>query len=231
MTLPRSSFAQAAPGRGLGLGAFFMGVAVAMVLAGPVAWVPLAWAQSSETSDAAAETAPAPEHQAEFPDGTPSREERLALAPVPDSMGIYAREGADTRIELYPCEDNELCGRIVWLRRLAEADGSVRKDLKNPDPDLQSRRLMGMMVLWGLERKDQQADKWVGGRIYNPDDGKDYKARLAFRDDEAVELQACIFLLCKTQIWRPHESAPVKSDRAQSGDGVSPETQTGRSVE
>ncbi len=183
----------------------------------------------------------APAQHQSFPEGTPSLEERLTIEPVEDTLGVYGRDGADTRIELYNCGTDELCGRIVWLRRLAEDDGSVRKDLKNPDPDLQSRELMGMKVLWGLERKGKGGDRWVRGRIYNPDDGKDYKAHLAFRDDEAVELEACIFLLCKTQVWEPIKDAPVPGTAvsdvetgtgpAQSSDSVSQSTESAQPVE
>ncbi len=153
-------------------------------------------AQPDPNGDATAPAAPdaaSAEAKASLPPGS-------LLPLLDDSFGIFAREGADTRIELFPCEDEELCGRIVWLRRMAEADGSKRRDLKNPDEDLRDRALIGMTVLWDLEARKND-DRWTGGRIYNPDDGKDYRAKVRFMDDDTVELKACVLIICETQIW------------------------------
>ncbi len=151
-----------------------------------------------------------------FPEGTPSLAERLALDPVDGSLGVFARDGADTRVELYPCAPDEakLCGRIVWLRRLAEEDGSIRRDVKNPDEDLRERPLIGLEVLWDLSSKKGDQAVWTGGRIYNPDDGNDYRARLSFEDGNMLRLKACLLVICETQIWRQHSGPAEGTDAA-----------------
>ncbi len=164
-----------------------------------------------------------------FPPGTPTREERLHLDPVEGSLGIYGREGAETRVELYPCAENSLCGRIVWLRRLAEPDGSVRRDLKNPEPELRMRPLIGLEVLWGLQGRDGTGRVWNRGRIYNPDDGNDYKARVEFREDNSIELKACIFIVCETQIWM-HHGDPVGSTAPGTTDATPEEEPQGETL-
>ncbi len=141
----------------------------------------------------------------QFPPDTPSLEERLDIDPVERSKGIYAQaiEWPLNRIELYECGEGEMCGRLVWLYRMAEPDGSERLDAKNPDPDLRDRRLIGLEVLTGLTQKKE--GRWTGGEIYNANDGKSYRAAINFEKDGSVELKACFLFLCEEQDWVPAE--------------------------
>jgi uncharacterized protein (DUF2147 family) len=45
-------------------------------------------------------------------------------------------------------------------------------------------------------------DAWSGGKIYNPDDGKTYKAKVTPVDANTLKVRGCVFVpLCKTQTW------------------------------
>ena len=52
-------------------------------------------------------------------------------------------------------------------------------DIKNPDPNLRDRHLVGTDLIRNFEFVDK---KWRNGRIYNPENGKEYKADLELRD-------------------------------------------------
>ena len=74
-------------------------------------------------------------------------------------------------------------------------------DLKNKDPALRGRPLLGLTVLEGLRRTGENA--WTDGRIYNPDDGENYLARMSIQDDGSLRIRAYILLplFGHTLIW------------------------------
>ena len=78
-------------------------------------------------------------------------------------VGKWVTEGGDSQVEIYQSGD-KLNGKIVWLKK---GDGQL--DVHNPDKKLQSRKLVGVNILTGLTKK---GDKWEGGKIYNPKNGK-----------------------------------------------------------
>jgi uncharacterized protein (DUF2147 family) len=47
------------------------------------------------------------------------------------------------------------------------------------------------------------AGNWEDGKIYNPDDGKEYKAVMSMQQDGSLRVRAYVFLplLGSTQVW------------------------------
>jgi uncharacterized protein (DUF2147 family) len=74
-------------------------------------------------------------------------------------------------------------------------------DLKNPDPALRRRPLLGLTILEGLRRTGENT--WEDGRIYDPDDGANYRTSMSINDDGTLHVRAYILipLLGKTLIW------------------------------
>lgn len=54
-------------------------------------------------------------------------------------------------------------------------------DTKNPNPQLRSMVVKGMVILYGLKFDDGE---WTGGKIYKPDDGKTYYATIKLSKDK-----------------------------------------------
>jgi uncharacterized protein (DUF2147 family) len=71
--------------------------------------------------------------------------------------------------------ENTFEGRIVW------GEHPDRLDSKNPDPALRSRRLVGQIILRDFSYKG--GNNWAGGRIYDPDNGSEYKSYMKLDDD------------------------------------------------
>jgi uncharacterized protein (DUF2147 family) len=94
-----------------------------------------------------------------------------------------------------------LCGKIVWFRWPNDAQGPPLVDLKNANPALRTRPLLGLTVLNGVRRADDGT--WKDGRIYNPDDGEDYRALMSIQDDGKLRVRAYVLLpaLGKNLIW------------------------------
>ncbi len=73
-------------------------------------------------------------------------------------------------------------------------------DYFNKNPDLRSRRLLGLQVLI-VEKK--QSDIIYSGEVYNPEDGKTYKGKVELLNNTQLRLSGCILmgLLCQSEIW------------------------------
>jgi len=60
----------------------------------------------------------------------------------------------------------------------------------------------GLTILYGLRHADERT--WVDGKIYNPDDGTDYNARMSIQDDGSLRVRAYLLLplFGRTLIWK-----------------------------
>ncbi len=107
-------------------------------------------------------------------------------------LGKWLTEAGDAQVEIYQSGD-KLNGRIVWL-----AQGPETKDKHNPDESLRSRKLMGVNILSGLSKSK---DRWEGGRIYNPKNGKSYKCAI-WLDGEQLKVRGYLGMFYETQTWK-----------------------------
>jgi len=109
-----------------------------------------------------------------------------------DIKGKWLTEAGDAQVEIYE-QNGKMNGKIVWLEK-----GPDTKDVHNKDEKLRSRKLMGVNILSGLTKKD---DKWEGGRIYNPKNGKNYKCAI-WLDGDKLKVRGYIGFLYETQTWK-----------------------------
>jgi uncharacterized protein (DUF2147 family) len=121
-------------------------------------------------------------------------------AESPTPVGVWLHPNGRIQVEIAPCGDR-LCGKLVWFKWPNDAQGLPLVDVKNSDPALRTRPLLGLTVLYGLRRTDERS--WEDGKIYNPDDGVDYRAEMSIQDDGALRIRAYVLLptLGETQIW------------------------------
>lgn len=123
-----------------------------------------------------------------------------APAQAPTPVGVWQDTNQRTRVEIAPCGDR-LCGKIVWFQWPNNAKGLPLVDRKNSDPALRGRPLLGLQILYGLRSADGRT--WKDGRIYNPDDGVNYRATMTLDDDGALRVRAYVLhpLLGKTRVF------------------------------
>lgn len=128
----------------------------------------------------------------------------LASTPVdaqgPTPVGVWLHPNGRIRVAIAPCGDR-LCGKLVWFRWPNDSEGLPLVDIKNADPALRTRPLLGLTILRGLRRTG--ARSWGDGRIYNPDEGVDYRAQMTIAEDGALHVRAYVVvpLLGKTFVW------------------------------
>jgi uncharacterized protein (DUF2147 family) len=118
----------------------------------------------------------------------------------PTPIGVWLHPNKRLQIEIVPCGE-QLCGTLVWFQRPNDAQGLPLVDVKNKNPALRTRPLLGLSILYGLRRTG--GNTWEDGKIYNPDDGNDYNAQMSIEDDGTLRVHAYVLvpLLGKTFIW------------------------------
>ena len=109
-----------------------------------------------------------------------------------DIMGKWVTEAGDAHVEIYQ-QGDKVNGKIVWLKQ-----GPETKDKHNPDAKLQERKLMGVHILSGLSKKKE---KWEGGKIYNPKNGKTYKCAI-WLDGQNLKVRGYLGPFYETQVWK-----------------------------
>jgi uncharacterized protein (DUF2147 family) len=103
----------------------------------------------------------------------------LAAAFAQDVVGKWKLEDGTAIVEVYKNGD-VYNGKIVWLQKPTEADGSPAVDNNNPDKALRSRKLIGLNMLSGLKKN---GGEYTGGSIYDPGNGKTYNCYMKVEGD------------------------------------------------
>ena len=107
-------------------------------------------------------------------------------------IGKWLTEAGDAKVEIYEA-NGKVNGKIVWLEK-----GPDTKDTHNSDEKMRSRKLMGVNILSGLTKK---SEKWEGGRIYNPKNGKNYKCSI-WLDGDKLKVRGYLGVFYETQTWK-----------------------------
>ena len=115
-------------------------------------------------------------------------------------IGVWKNGTGKGHIQIYK-NDNKYYGKIIWLKdALDPATGRPKVDHKNADPDKRNHPLIGLVMLKDFTYGDGE---WTDGHIYNPSDGKEYKAYMKLKDDKTLSVRGYIgiSLLGKTDTW------------------------------
>ena len=124
----------------------------------------------------------------------------LANAGAADPVAGDWSTGGRTVVRIGPCAGApaRMCGVIVAMAN--GRDGRPLLDSQNPDPKLKTRALVGLPLIFGF--RSAGGGRWADGKIYNPDDGKTYDAKLEPGPGGTLRVSGCVLFLCKAQTWR-----------------------------
>jgi len=118
-----------------------------------------------------------------------------APAPTDATLGVWLTQTKKGKVEIAPCGAS-ICGKVIWVE--SERDGVAILDSKNQDPARRNDRIVGSTMLSGFRRSEAG---WVGGRIYNAEDGGTYGSELRPQPDGTLKVKGCFGPICRTQIW------------------------------
>ncbi len=100
-------------------------------------------------------------------------------------------------VEIHTARDGSIAGRVAEIVDTKDGPNPLCKECKGA---LHGKPIKGMTILWGL--KPDGTGKWAGGRVLDPENGKDYKAKLELLDGgRKLGMSGCIAFICRQQVW------------------------------
>ncbi|WP_046758785.1 DUF2147 domain-containing protein [Kordia jejudonensis] len=102
---------------------------------------------------------------------------------------------AKSIVEIYQ-KDGKIYGKVVQILNPEKRDG-VCEECKG---DRKNKPVLGMVIIDGLSKDD---DEYKGGKILDPEKGKEYKCKLWLDKDDKNKLyvRGYIAFLYRTQNW------------------------------
>ena len=107
-------------------------------------------------------------------------------------LGLWATDpeggGGEAHVEVTD-QGGTYQGKIIWLAEPVYGPddpsgpaGQPKTDINNPDPDRRDDPVVGLLIVKDFVYKGKGV--WHKGTIYDPDNGKTYKCKISFGDDE-----------------------------------------------
>jgi uncharacterized protein (DUF2147 family) len=129
---------------------------------------------------------------------TPSSE--AAPERIASPVGHWYAEGGAAQVEITECNGG-LCGRVASLRSPFDENGCELRDAHNPEPQQQSRPVLGLEILRAQPSADDRRE-W-SGTIYDPGSGRTYRCSLRSDGDDRLHLRGYVGvpLLGRTTTW------------------------------
>ena len=118
-----------------------------------------------------------------------------------DLLGIWLNEDEDAHIEIYK-EGDLYFGKTIWYKfPIDDETGKPKLDKHNPDPELQKRPSLGIMLLTDFEWDED--NEWDEGDIYDPKTGKTYSCYIVMKEYDLLKIRGYIgiSLIGKTTYW------------------------------
>lgn len=109
--------------------------------------------------------------------------------------GNWITQGEDAKILIKDCGDGTPCGTLIWVDPCVPGGGL---DAKNPEPTLRTRPLVGVKIIWGLEKRNEA---WRSGWIYKPQDGKTFRTSLHLRSEDKLVVKGYLGPICRSNTW------------------------------
>ena len=128
-------------------------------------------------------------------------------ASADDILGVWFNQDRDAQIELYKC-GAKYCGKIVWLKTPNYPDGSAdgtpgtpKLDHNNPDVARTKDPIIGLNIVRDFSHDED--DRWTGGTVYDPKNGKTYSGKMTLRSQQQLDLRGYIgiSLIGRTTTW------------------------------
>ena len=117
-------------------------------------------------------------------------------------LGVWLTGSGNAHIKITKYGENKYGGKIIWLKDPKRADGSIKKDDKNPDKAKQANTIMGLNNLLGFTCAGNKT--YEGGSIYDPENGKTYKCVMTLDDANTLKVRGYvgIQMLGRTDVWK-----------------------------
>jgi uncharacterized protein (DUF2147 family) len=126
-----------------------------------------------------------------------------------DPTGFWVKPGSvrNAKIEVRKC-GRGLCAKIVWLEDPKDSKGRPLRDVRNENPSLRGRSIVGLPLFSGLA--PSAPGVWTG-KIYNPEDGGTYSLTLTVVSRQQLKLKGCKgWVMCGERVWLRTSPPPAE---------------------
>jgi len=115
-------------------------------------------------------------------------------------VATWLNTSGEGKIQIYG-QNDRFFGKLVWLKYPLNEQGKPKVDHKNPDDNLKSRPLIGLVILKDFEYEGDK--KWDDGEIYDPKSGKTYSCTMTLASEDVLEVRGYIgiSLIGRTERW------------------------------
>ena len=124
-----------------------------------------------------------------------------AFAQADKIVGEYqcVHDGVDSRIKIFKHEDGYRA-QCTWVSNLKKEDGTLRRDVKNPDPA--KRKITNDKIVLIDKVKFDGVDTWKDGKIYDPTRGRYFTVTLTFKDEKTLAVRGSVAFIGKSVYWK-----------------------------
>lgn len=115
-------------------------------------------------------------------------------------LGRWESTNGRSIIRFYE-DGNHYAAKLMWYYNSYDEDGKMRKDLKNPDPNMKKRGLIGITLIYDLTYKGNY--NWSGGKVYQFKTGRTYDCKVRMIDEDTIQITAYLGLTVfgKSMLW------------------------------
>jgi len=121
----------------------------------------------------------------------------------PDAcLGMWLTVSQNGHIQVFK-KDGRYFGKIVWLKDPNDPKtGKPPVDAKNPDISKRTNSILGLTNLRDL--KPDGKNTWDGGKIYDPENGKEYDCKMKLINANQLDIRGYIgiSLMGRTETWK-----------------------------
>ncbi len=103
-------------------------------------------------------------------------------------IGIWKHETSESKIQIYK-SDNQYFGKVLSAKD-AIVNGKLSLDIKNPEPALRKRTVIGLVILSNFSYSGKNV--WENGEIYDSRAGKTYSCRLTLQTNQTLIVRGYI---------------------------------------
>jgi len=93
-------------------------------------------------------------------------------------VGIWVPAKGTSQVRIFKATNGKYYGKVEWLKEDKE-----KLDVNNPDEKLRDKKVWGLMILKDFVYNTDK-NRWEGGTVYDPDNGKTYDCYMWFNGNE-----------------------------------------------
>lgn len=121
------------------------------------------------------------------------------MAQADKIVGTYkaVHDGKESKVKIFKYQDGYRA-QVCWLKEPKNADGSIKKDVKNPDAKKRNTPSDKIVL---IEKVLYVDGMWKNGKIYEPTSGKTYKVEVKFKDSKTLEVRGKLGPFGRSVYW------------------------------